>query len=387
MKVKSVVNSKYFYLLGLSGLLSACGGGGGESSSTAGPSAANQAPVAQIASVAALYDAGTVVALDGSLSEDRDGDKLTYSWTLASKPERSNASIGSAMTEKPTFTPDVAGKYTLRLVVNDGKADSPHAEVEMQVYTPIGGVLTSSQTLTKENNPYRVTSDVTVPHELVLNVGPGVEVLGGGKKLGVQGILNVAGNSTTPVVLNDLHIQRTNLNDAGPVFACKINIAWTHLNGGAAYANNPEWSQCTLTLTDSKLKGTAPIVIAQGYEANKIERNVFEKAGGIDFRLGSADPYKSTLSIVNNRFIDWTGDFAIRNTGIVGNADSTVKYNSFLAAGRVAVVVEADRGVGRIKVNDNYWGSTDLQTINSMVRGVDVTLDTFLTKEDSATPK
>lgn len=60
---------------------------------------------------------------DASASTDADGDTLTYSWSIASKPSGSavtNASLSSKTTATTSFTSDVDGTYLLRLLVSDG---------------------------------------------------------------------------------------------------------------------------------------------------------------------------------------------------------------------------------------------------------------------------
>ena len=84
---------------------------------------ANVAPVAN-AGPAQLILAGTVVTLDGTASSDANGDRITYLWTLVSKPAGSAAALSLANSPMPTFTADLSGTYVATLVVNDGKLDS-----------------------------------------------------------------------------------------------------------------------------------------------------------------------------------------------------------------------------------------------------------------------
>ncbi len=71
---------------------------------------------------------GSVVSLSGSAT-DVNNDRLTYRWTLVSKPAGSNASLSGANTATPTFTADLAGSYVASLVVDDGRLSSAAAAV------------------------------------------------------------------------------------------------------------------------------------------------------------------------------------------------------------------------------------------------------------------
>ena len=88
----------------------------------------NSAPVAN-AGVTQNVRTGTLITMDGSKSSDADGDLITYSWTIASMPDGSNAVLSDATVVNPTFTADLAGVYVLNLIVNDGKLNSEVATV------------------------------------------------------------------------------------------------------------------------------------------------------------------------------------------------------------------------------------------------------------------
>jgi outer membrane protein assembly factor BamB len=78
------------------------------------------------------------ISLDGSHSYDPDGDLLEYSWSLASKPAGSHASLSDATTASPSFIPDEEGDYVFRLVVRDGKGASDSDEVTVNAFRPLG---------------------------------------------------------------------------------------------------------------------------------------------------------------------------------------------------------------------------------------------------------
>ena len=80
----------------------------------------NNPPVANAGSDQTA-EVNTLVTLDGSASNDPDGDSLTFSWTQAAGP---SINLSNPTSMRPTFTPTVSGSYTFQLVVNDGKVDS-----------------------------------------------------------------------------------------------------------------------------------------------------------------------------------------------------------------------------------------------------------------------
>ncbi len=84
----------------------------------------NVAPVANAGPDQGGIAPGSLVTLDGSASSDGDGDPLTYSWTLLTKPAGSAAVLANPTSVSPTFTVDLAGDYTAQLIVNDGTVDS-----------------------------------------------------------------------------------------------------------------------------------------------------------------------------------------------------------------------------------------------------------------------
>jgi uncharacterized protein YjdB len=104
--------------------------------STVTISTQNTPPVAN-AGPNQVLSVGALVQLDGSGSTDVDGDPLTYRWSLISVPTGSTALLSSATAVKPTFTADLPGTYVAQLTVNDGKADSVPATVQITTNPPL----------------------------------------------------------------------------------------------------------------------------------------------------------------------------------------------------------------------------------------------------------
>jgi len=95
----------------------------------------NDTPVA-VAGKKRNVRTGKYTSLDGGLSYDPDGARLTYSWTIVSKPAGSGLfTLGGAATPQPYFLPDVDGVYTLQLVVNNGTTSSLPSTVQITAVT------------------------------------------------------------------------------------------------------------------------------------------------------------------------------------------------------------------------------------------------------------
>ena len=74
--------------------------------------------------------------LDGLNSSDPEGEAITYSWEIILKPLSSRAQLAGPNTSSPIFLADKEGVYKIKLIVNDGKLDSPPSEVTVTVSTP-----------------------------------------------------------------------------------------------------------------------------------------------------------------------------------------------------------------------------------------------------------
>ena len=83
----------------------------------------NQPPISN-AGADQTFLVNDAARLDGSASSDVDGDRLTFAWSFVSKPGGSSAVLSDTGVVNPTFEVDVAGTYTVQLIVNDGTVNS-----------------------------------------------------------------------------------------------------------------------------------------------------------------------------------------------------------------------------------------------------------------------
>ncbi|MFG0320290.1 MAG: hypothetical protein ACF8XB_23655, partial [Planctomycetota bacterium JB042] len=74
-----------------------------------------------------------VLRLDGGRSRDRRDRPLTWSWSIASRPEGSAPRLKGADTASPTFVADRVGAYQMTLVVSNGEVESPPSTVTVEV--------------------------------------------------------------------------------------------------------------------------------------------------------------------------------------------------------------------------------------------------------------
>lgn len=90
----------------------------------------NKAPNAN-AGANQMVDENTLVTLDGSASNDPDGDGITYLWTAPA-----GITLSSTTSAKPTFTAPAVNSdqvFVFGLVVNDGKVNSTISNVSVTV--------------------------------------------------------------------------------------------------------------------------------------------------------------------------------------------------------------------------------------------------------------
>ncbi|QYJ74665.1 PKD domain-containing protein [Shewanella sp. FJAT-52076] len=102
----------------------------------------NSAPIADLPSTMEIV-LGQPVSIDGSQSQDPDGDDIGYSWKLTQKPDNSLLDNNLGVLDNVNFTPDVVGIYSVELTVSDGALTSSvqtNVEVQAQNRTPVASI-------------------------------------------------------------------------------------------------------------------------------------------------------------------------------------------------------------------------------------------------------
>ena len=118
----------------------------------------NVAPVANAGPDQGGIALGSRVTLDGSASSDANGDPLTYSWSLTSRPAGSAAVLANPTSVSPTFTADRAGTYVVQLIVNDGTLSS--APNTVNIFTVVR-ITTNKLEEGRRDRPYADTLETS----------------------------------------------------------------------------------------------------------------------------------------------------------------------------------------------------------------------------------
>ena len=98
------------------------------------------APVAIVDQTRTSVVLGGSASVSAALSYDPESLPLTYSWSVDARPAGSSASIAAPSAAGITFTPDVAGTYTLNVTVNNGSLNSV-ASVTVAAFAPSSGIV------------------------------------------------------------------------------------------------------------------------------------------------------------------------------------------------------------------------------------------------------
>jgi hypothetical protein len=290
---------------------------------------------------------------------DFDGDgKTDLVWQNATTGERSIWIMnGAVWTGNFALLPTVSTQWSI-------------VAAPTRVPTSIGGIISSSTTLTASASPYVLSQNVQIAHGATLTVEPGVQIVGNGKNIEVWGEFVAIGTATSRILLKNTNIvPRGDYVGSAPV-PFLIQIEFSEMRGGSLYAPTGIGVYGSLLLRDSKLYNVGSYrylwyPVADCY----IERNVFQGSGGISVGVDSRTLNRRVL-IRNNTFLGWTTTpvenwASYKNSA--GDETTIVEYNSFLDVGRVAVELPPGYSDASMSAIHNYWGTTDEGLIQSMI--------------------
>ena len=209
-------------------------------STTVTATLANAAPIANAGGVKrAVF--GSTVTLDGAGSSDANGDSLTYSWTLTSKPAGSQTVLSADNTVTPSLATDVEGVYVASLVVSDGKLKSPAATTTITAVPRITAALGISLT-----DNYNDFCGITGTFMLTTNTGSSNWTINNCQVFGTAGSqlrARIQNNGTSALTLKSIHVMAGHFGNAWTISPSSQTIA----PQGTLDFNLPLWMSLEVT--------------------------------------------------------------------------------------------------------------------------------------------
>ena len=128
----------YLFICILAIVLAGCGSeGGNDTTDNGGGNPPANVYVNVVADAGSIVEIplGSTASLSGVLSTTSSTDTLSFAWSLTRKPDGSQINFSST-SDRPSFTPDVPGTYTVQLIVTSGGVSSPRAITLVEVTDP-----------------------------------------------------------------------------------------------------------------------------------------------------------------------------------------------------------------------------------------------------------
>jgi hypothetical protein len=226
----------------------------------------------------------------------------------------------------------------------------------------VSGIIAVDTTWTSEGGPIHITGVVQVADGVTLTIAAGTRVFSDScpnfpyctiKEIQIFGSLIVTGTSEDPVLLENVFIIPSGGNGS-PSY---VEIEQAHITDGTIY-----WGEGygSLILRHSVIENSGA-GLRYPTSDSYIEYNVFR--GTRSLSIGHSNGV--SVYIRNNVFTEYTGP-VVRNWAAYSGS-TIVEFNSFLSAGTATVELESGYSSAAMSATSNYWGTTDLSVIESMV--------------------
>lgn len=292
--------------------------------------------------------------------DSSDTSALRGSWLITTSDGQTYKEIDFSGSPDKTLKVSEPGLYTLRLEVTSPQEQTGPTH-HFAVATELMGNVIEDTKLTLDQSPYRLMESIQVRQETALSLEPGVLVFGEGHSITVFGDLLAQGTTAQPIVLHETAAVPGATQSDGPFFSIEIdNVA---MIGGTLYAPSGSAIYGSLQVRESLLLNLQRYLYVW-YPIDKtiLHRNVFWGTGEIAFGVRNVE-----IDITNNLFANYKPRFAkgvIQNWANIEDAEIMVTRNSFLDTGRPTLDM---RSSGRYSAEENYWGTTDAEIIQSMI--------------------
>ncbi|NNL42149.1 MAG: tandem-95 repeat protein, partial [Desulfobacterales bacterium] len=187
---------------------------------------------------------GDVIRLDGSGSNDIDGNHLTYSWTL-SGPTGSTAALADSSTVNPSFTADLIGTYEIQLIVNDG-TDSAADTVMVNILAAPTAQISADRPIIIEGESSELTWMSTNADTCVIDPDVSTALSGSSTVRPEETTTytitaaNAGGTATASVTITVNELPRVNFDASSATIAQgePYVLSWTSENALSAHIDN-----------------------------------------------------------------------------------------------------------------------------------------------------
>ena len=282
---------------------------------------------------------------------------------------------------------DKAGEYVFEYITSNDKGKIKLTIEDSHLIK--GTILKENTVYDDTSKPYVLLGTVGVPRGISLTILPKVTVIGNLNYIQVEGTLDAKGQDNAMVNFHETRINP--VNDGG-----LIKLHYVNYDQGSIYEATGNGGSATLDLQNSILNNLNQYMyIWYPIGDTKIIKNHFKNSQGISF--GFSQGQANSIQILNNKFENWTSDFAIKNWANYGDKNfAKIEYNTFMTNnGRYAAVLPSGYTSAELTMPNNYWGTTDLNKIGEMIFDKNddlssndyVNFQPILTQPHPATPK
>jgi hypothetical protein len=235
--------------------------------------------------------------------------------------------------------------------------------------TSVEGIIDSDTIWDLANSPYTLTANLQIADGVTLTIEPGVHVnCAEGEFYSIQiwGTLEAVGTATSTILFDDVQIQPKSSS-------AFVHVEFAEINEGSFIGKR---SLGGLILRDSEMNNHRSDFAPEGCSQGCIvERNVFFH----DSQTSVTGWHDATFRynvfynvIVSVRFADAIFEYNSICAGRIGlPGGSDIRYNSFRLDPRWLARTPSYFMVGGnedANAANNYWGTTDTDTIDSVIR-------------------
>lgn len=324
-------------------------------------SVANAAPVAN-AGIQQNAISGTTVSINGSASSDANGDALTYSWTLTSKPSGSTANLSSLTSLNPTIAVDLSGTYVVTLVVTDGKINSAPSATTVIVTSPTVVSGTQLSDAIWSSGVYLLDGTVSIPPSVTLTIMPGVKIIGKNSQLIVAGTLIANGTKNSNIVLTSMPTTSTGVSarsHSGIVLSnsSSSNISYMTIENSNVGLSLDGISVIALRNVTFRNNGIA-MTDSGGYQVMDVQYCTFIDNDSAFEGLRTSGGTFSWNDFQNNTNIFKYGYYF---------GQVNINNNNFIGSSLVVRAPEVGYGYGSLDMANNWWGTESNQVIDTLI--------------------